>query len=210
MFDVIGQTVKAFSQMRLGLWCHLGDVLLVGEGNLSFAKSLLNLPASQITHMTATTYEKPGVLKDDTVKNAKALRQRDAVVMHGIDAAKLDGVFHREKFDTIVFQFPNVGSREAKYGRNPNYVLVRKFLRSAKDCLKLHGKIVITAVDSPHYEGAFQFEEAAEFAGLTAPESYPFDPSLFSGYAHTNTNDDDSALDEHAKFITWVFRTKDA
>ena len=85
---------------------------------------------------------------------------------------------------------------------------MRKFLRSAKGCLKPHGKIIITAVDSPHYDGAFQFEEAAEFAGLTPPESYPFDPSLFSGYAHTNTNDDDSVLDEHAKFITWVFRTK--
>jgi hypothetical protein len=69
---------------------------------------------------------------------------------------------------------------------------------------------MITAVDSPHYEGAFQFEEAAQFAGFSAPESYPFDPSLFSGYAHTNTNDDDSALNEHAKFVTWVFRTKDA
>jgi hypothetical protein len=88
--------------------------------------------------------------------------------------------------------------------------LVRKFLRSAKNCLKQHGKIMITAVDSPHYEGAVQFEEAADFAGLTLPESYPFDPSLFSGYAHTNTNDDDSALDEHAKFMTWVFRTKNA
>lgn len=210
MFDVIGQTVKAFSQIRLGPWCHLDDVFLVGEGNLSFAKSLFNLPASQITHMIATTYEKPRALSDDAVKNARTLQRCGAVVVHGIDATKLNEAFHREKFDTIIFQFPNVGSRDAKYGRNPNYVLVRKFLRSAKDCLKPGGKVMITAVDSPHYEGAFQFEDAAEFADFKPPESYPFDPSLFSGYVHTNTNDDDSALEEHAKFMTWVFRAKDA
>lgn len=210
MFDVIGQTVKAFSQIRLDPWCHLGDVLLVGEGNLSFAKSLLSIPASQITHMTATTYEKPRMLSDETVMHAQVLQRCGVNVMHGVDATKLNEALPREKFDTIIFQFPNVGSREAKYGRNPNYVLVRKFLRSAKECLKPNGKVLITAVDSPHYEGVFQFDEAAEFADFNAPESYPFDPSLFSGYAHTNTNDDNSALEEHNKFVTWVFKAKDA
>ena len=210
MFDVIGQTVKAFSQIRLGPWCYLGDVLLVGEGNLSFAKSLLSMPASQITHMVATTYEKPRMLSGETVMHAQALQRCGAYVMHGVDATKLNEALPREKFDTIIFQFPNVGSREAKYGRNPNYVLVRKFLRSAKERLKPNGEVLVTAVDSPHYEGVFQFEEAADFADFKAPESYPFDPSLFSGYAHTNTNDNDSALEEHNKFVTWVFKAKDA
>ncbi len=58
MFDVIGQTVKAFSQMRLGPWQNMGDILLVGEGNLSFAKSLLRHPSAHVTHMTATVFEK--------------------------------------------------------------------------------------------------------------------------------------------------------
>jgi hypothetical protein len=38
------------------------------------------------------------------------------------------------------------------------------------------GKVLISAVDSPHYRGAFQFEEAAYIAGLAPPEFYPFDP----------------------------------
>ena len=210
MFDAIGQMVKVFSQMRLGPWCHIGNVLLAGEGNLSFAKSLLGLPETQITHMTATTYEKLRTLSDDAIRNTHKLKQCGVRVLHDIDAVKLDQSFSRKEFDTIIFQFPNVGSREAKYGRNPNYVLIRKFLRSAKNCLKPSGKVMITAVDSPHYEGAFQFEEAAKFAGFEAPEIYPFDPSLFSGYVHTNTNDDDSALEDHIKFVTWVFKVKDA
>ena len=54
MFDVIYDTVKAFSQIRFGPWQGLGNVLLVGEGNLSFAKSLFRHPTAHITHMTAT------------------------------------------------------------------------------------------------------------------------------------------------------------
>ena len=68
--------------------------------------------------------------------------------------------------------------------------------------------IPITAVDSPHYQGAFQFEEAAEKTGYSIIGSYPFDPESFPGYSHTNTNDDDSALEKHNEFKTWIFELK--
>lgn len=109
--------------------------------------------------------------------------------MHGVDATHLEKSLRPQEFDTIVFQFPNVGSREAKYGHNPNHVLIRHFLRSAVHYLAPSGKILVSAVDSPHYQGTFQFDEAAAFAGYAAPEAYPFDPARFSGYSHTNTND---------------------
>ncbi len=128
------------------------------------------------------------------------------MVRHHIEATKLEHYFKPQSFDTIIFQFPNVGSRDAKYAHNPNHVLIRNFLRSAKPFLKKHAQIFITAVDSPHYHGAFQFDEAAKFARCKVPQSYSFDPSLFSGYSHTNTNDEDSALDKHHKFATWIFR----
>lgn len=209
MFDVINQTIKAFSQIRLGPWHSLGDVLLVGEGNMSFAKSLLNMPAVQVTDMTVTTFEKEKILSDDTINTANILKQCGANVIHSVDATHLERNFTPCEFDTIIFQFPNVGSREAKYGHNPNHVMIRKFLRCAMQYLRPDGKIMITAVDSPHYDGAFQFDEAAQFANLADPETYPFDPSMFSGYSHINTNDDDSALDEHNRFATWVFRLKE-
>jgi len=128
--------------------------------------------------------------------------------MHDVDATHLEQSLIPHKFDTIIFQFPNVGSREAIYGRNPNFIMIRKFLRSAAPYLAPAGKILISVVDNPHYHGAFQFDEAAAFSGYEQPEAYPFDPSLFSGYSHTNTNDDDSALDDHSRFTTWVFRLK--
>lgn len=208
MFDVIGHTVRAFSQIRLGPWQSLGDTLLVGEGNLSFAKSLLRQPAVQIDHITATTYEKEKDLSDEARQNASLLQRYGALIMHDVDATHLEKSFRPHEFDTIIFQFPNVGSRDAKHGHNPNHVMIRKFLRSAAPYLAPSGKTLISAVDSPHYQGAFQFDDAAAFAGYRMPESYPFDPSLFPGYSHTNTNDDESALDEHSRFATWVFRLK--
>ncbi len=206
MFDVIHHTVKAFSHARLGPWQGLGDALLVGEGNLSFAKSLLSQPTAQITHMTATTYEKERNVSDNARQNALYLKQCGVLVIHGVDATNLEKSFRPHEFNTVIFQFPNVGSREAKYGQNPNHVMIRKFLRSAVQFLKPDGNVLITAVDNPHYQGTFRFNDSADFAGYEITKTWPFDPFLFSGYAHTNTNDDDSALDDHNRFVTHVFR----
>ncbi len=102
----------------------------------------------------------------------------------------------------IVFQFPNAGSGEPKYGRNPNFILIRDFLRSAATRLTPTGRILITAVDSSHYQGAFQFEEAAKKTEYRIIGLYLFDPESFPSYSHTDTKDDDSALEKHDEFKT--------
>jgi hypothetical protein len=68
---------------------------------------------------------------------------------------------------------------------------------------------MISAVDNPHYAGCFQFPEAAEDAGFRVDGPFPFDPDDFAGYQHTNTNDDDSALEDKTRFGTWVFTPLD-
>jgi len=68
------------------------------------------------------------------------------------------------------------------------------------------GKVTITIVDDNHYKGSFKFDEAAQFAGYKSPETYPFDPQMFHGYSHTNTNDDESSIEKYQLFATWVFR----
>lgn len=185
-----------------------GNTLFVGEGNLSFALSLAKTPGITASNLVTTTFEQTSDLSDEARQNAETLNQSGVSVMNGIDATKLEQYFPHQKFDTITFQFPNAGSREPEYGRNPNYILIRDFLKSAASCLAPNGKILITAVDSPHYQGAFQFEEAAEKAGYNIRGSYPFDPKSFPGYSHTNTNDDDSALEKHDGFKTRIFELK--
>lgn len=185
-----------------------GKILLVGEGNLSFARCLIEKHRIYPHNMSATTYESETELSEQAKTNAAFLEKSGAFVLHNVDAGHLHRVFTGEKFASIIFQFPNIGSRKPVRGRNPNFNLVRGFLNSARNCLYNSGKVIITAVDSPHYAGAFQFEEAAEKTDFHPPKSYAFDPKDFSGYSHTNTNDDESALETHKKFLTWIFHSK--
>jgi 25S rRNA (uracil2634-N3)-methyltransferase len=208
--DATGRTI-APSARKTSLFVSQiqeGNTLFVGEGNLSFALSIAKMPSITSSKLTATTYEKTSDLSEEAQQNSEILKQSRVSVINGVDATKLDRYFSHHKFDTIVFQFPNAGSREPEYGRNPNYILIRNFLKSAATCLDPNGKILITAVDSPHYQGAFQFEEAAENSGYRIIGTYPFDPESFPGYSHTNTNDDDSALEKHDDFKTWIFELK--
>jgi len=185
-----------------------GRCLLVGEGNLSFAKSLLNFQRVSPSKIVATTFERFNSLSEETVANAKYLSAKGVVVLNGVNARKLDVAVGSNKFSTIVFQFPHTGRRHPVEGKNPNYILVRDFLNSAKSHLIQNGLVCISAVDSPHYQGAFQFDKAAASAGYHPPSIYPFAPKRFKGYSHTMTHEDGSALGGHRNFKTWVFRPK--
>jgi hypothetical protein len=185
-----------------------GAALLVGEGNLSFSKILLRKDKIRARWLTATTYEKESGLTEEARSNACILRLAGAQVLHGVDATKLDSIFGATLFESIVFMFPNVASRIPVRGRNPNFVLARDFLRSAARHLARDDRVMVTAVNSPHYLGAFSFHEAARIAGFQSPEVYRFNPASFPGYVHTMTHRDESALAEHDRFSLWVFSLK--
>ena len=183
-----------------------GRTLMVGEGNLSFARNLAKMTRIVPARLTATTFESERNLSSDARANAKLLQSLGTTVTYGIDATNLADIFGSMRFDNIVFQFPHVGSRDPIEGHNPNFILVRDFLVSAAHQLARSGQVLISAVDSPHYQGAFQFDDAAKIAGFLPPEAYPFDPSAFPGYEHTMTHQDGNALDNHDEFSTWVFK----
>jgi len=183
-----------------------GRTLLVGEGNLSFAISLIKTNRIIPGYITATTFETERDLPHNGQENAKLLRSLGVSVIYGIDATDLAATFGAMRFDNIVFQFPHTGSRIPVEGHNPNFILVRDFLISAAGQLLFNGKVLISAVDNPHYQGAFQFDDAAEIAGFQPPEVYPFDPAGFPGYEHTMAHQNGNALENHDTFSTWLFR----
>lgn len=107
-------------------------ILLVGEGDLSFALALARDHKSCTRNIVATTFEPLGQLGEAALKNASELTRRGANVSHGVDACRLDGTLPCETFEAIVFQFPNTGTRRSVHGRTDNHVLVRRFLSAAK------------------------------------------------------------------------------
>ena len=182
-----------------------GSVLFVGEGNFSFALSLARLRAVEPGGLTATSYEPEESLSETAYDNAQKLIRLGARVRTGVDGTRLADTFPQKHFRLIIFQFPNVASREALYSQNPNHVMITRFLKSASDHLARNGEIVVSTVDSPFYEGAFKMQEAAQKAGLARPVIYDFDPARFAGYAHQNTDNEGSALGNHDTFATFAF-----
>ena len=193
-FDLVGQVAK-------------GSALLVGEGNLSFSLALTRKKRIDPSNLTATTYEKERDLSSEAAANAVKLKSLGVRLLYGLNSSQIGAVFST-RFNTVIFQFPHAGTREPIDGYNPNFILVRDFLKSASRVLVRDGCVLISAVDSPHYRGAFQFEKAAAQAGFAPPVAYPFDPADFPGYNHTMTHQSGSALDHHDDFSTWVFRLK--
>lgn len=183
-----------------------GKTLLVGEGNFSFTASLVFDHNAIPSSITSTIHESSRNISDIARANAKRLSEAGVTVIDSVDATHLDRTFHHQKFDTVIFQFPNAGSREPNRGHNPNYVLVRRFLRSAAEHLRQAGEIIVTIVNSSYYDGRFRMDEAAEYAGIRNFYAIPFSPVDFPSYSHVNTNDDDSALKEHRSFETWILQ----
>ena len=183
-----------------------GQTLLVGEGNLSFTRSLVKKNRINPGRLTATTHEAVKNLMDGSKVNAAHLERLGVNVMHGVNATELSRAVPNKRFDNIVFQFPHTCNRIPILGRNPNFVLVRDFLKNAMSRLAIGGAVYITAVESPHYRGAFQFEEAAKIARFSKINTYPFDPETFPDYSHTMTNNSISGINNHHAFSTWVFQ----
>jgi len=183
-----------------------GHTLLVGEGNLSFSLSLASRMGSTAAMLRATTYETQSNISDVAQHNAARLSKLGVAVLHGVDARRLEERFPVTRFKLVVFQFPNVASRRPLHARNPNHVLIRRFLRSARHVLAGNGRVAITVIDSPHYDGAFSMHEAAIWAGLSPPRIYPFRMGDYPSYMHSNTQDEnESALVKQDKLQTYVF-----
>jgi hypothetical protein len=202
-FQLRSATTRQFNLMHQ---LSSGRALFVGEGNLSFSLAIARGRSIRASELVATTFEAERNVSALGLRNARSLRQLGATVAHGVDATKLERYFTAQRFSTVFFGFPNVASRVPIYGHNPNHNLARQFLRSAKGRLASAGRVVITLVASPFYEGAFNLSEAARFAGLKEPEVFEFAPNRISGYSHTNTLGNGSALRKYEKFKLWVFQ----
>lgn len=184
-----------------------GSMLFVGEGNLSFSLSIAKQLNGRTSNMVSTVYENRIELAKETLHNGQSLLRLGAKVYCSIDATKLHKEFSENTFDTICFQFPNIASRQPKYGRNPNHHLLVKYLGSARQIKTKQGHVTITIVNRPHYDGAFAIEEAAEKAGYLPPKEYIFRSSDFPTYNHTNTLNEDSAIAKYRSFRTYCFKS---
>ncbi|KAI6031350.1 hypothetical protein BKA83DRAFT_26608, partial [Pisolithus microcarpus] len=122
-------------------------ILLIGEGNFSFARALLVDAPAGLEHLppaavTATSYdsEEDCYAKYPDAKGiVETVRCRGAQVLFNVDATRLHKhpAFKERRWDRIVWNFPHAGKSITDQDRNilSNQQLILDFLRCAQHCL---------------------------------------------------------------------------
>ncbi|MCA3695149.1 class I SAM-dependent methyltransferase [Aquidulcibacter sp.] len=201
--EILGN--KKLTPFDFGISADEGRMLLVGEGNFSFSLSLVIQNPKVARHVYATAVEKLSDAPDETLQTCRELAKLGATIAFGIDGTTLEQKFPIGFFKTIVFQFPNAGSRASAGGTTANHRLVSNFLCSAGRVLEVGGQIIITIVDNNYYHGIFDLKRAAESAGFKVESAFPFFRSHFAAYRHTNTKPTASALQSYRSCTTYRF-----
>ncbi|KAI8981162.1 hypothetical protein BD414DRAFT_491849 [Trametes punicea] len=123
------------------------NILLVGEGNFSFTRALVQHPPNDLqflppSNITATAYdtEEECYAKYPEARDIVAgLREKGVEVLFHVDATKLGkcSSIRGRKYDRIVWNFPHAGKGITDQDRNilSNQVLLLGFLQSAAPLL---------------------------------------------------------------------------
>ncbi|XP_023389524.1 ferredoxin-fold anticodon-binding domain-containing protein 1 [Pteropus vampyrus] len=190
-----GEQVETMASRRL---------LLVGEGNFSFAAALSEtLDAS--TSLTATCLQRRADLAQDPVaqKNLQRLRERGTRIHFGVDCTQLADAFdlHDREFDRICFNFPHCGR---KTGVARNRELLAKFFQSCADVLTDEGEVHValcrgqggTPADNPtrEWHNSWQVVAMAAQGGFILSDVHPFSCEAMPGYKCTGYRSQDKSF----------------
>ncbi|KAJ2960343.1 hypothetical protein NQZ79_g4336 [Umbelopsis isabellina] len=177
-------------------------ILLVGEGNFSFARSLVESVVHGGDNVIATCYDSEEVLnqkyEDESKDNIQVIEELGGTVVFEVDATQLEKckAIKQRKFSKIVFNFPHAGAGIKDQDRNiqSNQVLLKDFFKSAAKLLQSRvegdendGEIHVTLKSGQPYD-LWSIRTMAKSTDLLRPKTaFPFVPSLYPGYAHRRT-----------------------
>lgn len=118
-------------------------VLLLGEGNFSFAASLVSLAVSSL-RLHCTSFDSLSALKErypEVSHFLRVLAAKEGVVLeHGIDATALHRHYPGHSFDQVVFNFPHLGVEDCRLHSS----LLAHLLHSSRAVLRPGGSVHIS------------------------------------------------------------------
>lgn len=188
-------------------------LLLVGEGDFSFARSLVEQNLINPEKLIASSYDS----KDDLIakyasaqENLDLLEQNGVALYHSIDATNMVEAFQIKKarklpkLNHIMFNFPHTGRGMKDMDRNirDHQILVLGFYKSASELLKEcsseleadmylleppHQSILLSVFEGEPYV-LWGIKALARDVGWKVERSGRFDWEAFPGYHHRRTN----------------------
>ncbi|TGZ81083.1 hypothetical protein EX30DRAFT_341055 [Ascodesmis nigricans] len=155
------------------------DVLLVGEGDLSFSHLLATAPRGlRVKTLIATTFDSrdelerkypstaPGYIADlsslspssssCSSSSLSSSPTTTVTLLHSIDATRLSSskAIKSRKYDVIGFLFPHIGGKTKDQDRQirGNQILLKGFFAAAKPLLKEGGRVVVSLFEGAVYD----------------------------------------------------------
>ena len=171
------------------------NLLLVGEGDFSFAAALARLRGHG-GGMVATaldTLEQVNKKYPGAKNNLAVCEEQGVVVVHGVDATDLQECEavsgSASEIDAIIFNFPHTGCGIRDKARNVarHQQLLRDFFASARELITSEGEIHVSLKKGEPYD-SWNLSGMAKDASLVVKTSFPFSADMFPGYAHCRTS----------------------
>ncbi|GBG33114.1 25S rRNA uridine-N3-methyltransferase [Hondaea fermentalgiana] len=223
VLDVVatsGGSVAGINPKAAGPYRSQDRILLVGEGNFSFAAGLSTIiGGSRLVASSLDTrqevMEKYGM---EAIGSLQALRLARGKAHHGIDATKAEDLRsclgQVAAFDTIGFNFPHLGGATAE-AVDANRAMLRGFFAACKQVLATKssdpksrpGRVAVTLRSTSFYE-SWGLENLAREEGFRLLETFPFEKEHYPGYQEARTNPAARASPGTEAATTRVFVTK--
>lgn len=200
-----------------GAFRNIDRVLLVGEGNFSFAVGLCTrIGGSKIVASSLDTRQEVIEKYDsEAMGSLQALRLAGAKIHHGIDGTKEEDLRsclgQMTAFDVVGFNFPHLGGATPE-AVEANREMLRGFFKACKSVLAKSkegsrsraSRVAVTLRATSFYE-SWGLEGLAADEGYKLAEKIPFDKSLYPGYQEARTNPAARASPGTEEAYTYVF-----